>query len=152
MVADLAELSGTLRRLGGDRRERLLQRMQQVAEGISSETECSVHLHVSDSFPLVVNDPQLYERALEVLSKSLGSDRVRVMTDVPMTADDFAHYLEMVPALYVKLGCALEGRSAYPLHHRCFDIDERAIWTGVEAVSSILLDSMTARVSEEVGA
>ena len=152
VVADLVELSGTLRSLGGDRRERLLRRMQRVSDGISSETGCSVRLNVSDSFPPVVNDPELYERALEVLPETLGSDRVRVLTDVPMTADDFAHYLEAVPALYVKLGCAPAEGSVYPLHHRCFDIDEQVIWTGVEAISSILLDSMTAPVSEEVSA
>jgi amidohydrolase len=152
VVAGLVELSGTLRSLGGDRRERLLQSMQRVAGGISGEVGCSVHLRVSDSFPPVVNDPKLYERALEVLPQTLGSNRVRVLTDVPMTADDFAHYLEAVPALYVKLGCAPEEGSAYPLHHRCFDIDERVIWTGVEAVSSILLDAMEARTAEEVRA
>jgi amidohydrolase len=152
VVADRVELSGTLRSLGGDRRERLLRSMQRVAGGTSGDTGCSVRLNVSDSFPAVVNDPELYERALEILLKTLGSDKVSVLTDVPMTADDFAHYLEAVPALYIKLGCApAEGR-VYPLHHHCFDIDDRVIWTGVEAVSSILLDTMAARVAEEMRA
>jgi amidohydrolase len=152
VVADLVELSGTLRSLGGDRRERLLQSMQRVAEGTSGTTGCSVRLNVSDSFPAVVNDPEYYERALEILLETLGSDRVRVLTDVPMTADDFAHYLQAVPAVYIKLGCAPAEGSVYPLHHHCFDIDERVIWTGVEAVSSILLDTMEARVAEEMRA
>jgi amidohydrolase len=152
VVADRVELSGTLRSLGGDRRERLLRSMQRVAGGTSGDTGCSVRLNVSDSFPAVVNDPELYERALEILLKTLGSDKVSVLTDVPMTADDFAHYLEAVPALYVKLGCSPVEGNVYPLHHRCFDIDEQVIWTGVEAVSSILLDTMEARVAEEVHA
>jgi metal-dependent amidase/aminoacylase/carboxypeptidase family protein len=105
-----------------------------------------VRLNISDTFPPVVNDPNLYDRALEVLPETLGGDRVCVLTDVPMTADDFAHYLEAVPGLYVKLGCASAEGSVYPLHHRCFDLDEQVIWTGVEAISSILLDSMMARV------
>jgi amidohydrolase len=146
VVADLVELSGTLRSLGEDRRERLLRRMQQVSEGISGETGCSVRLNISDTFPPVVNDPNLYDRALEVLPETLGGDRVCVLTGVPMTADDFAHYLEAVPGLYVKLGCTSAEGSVYPLHHRCFDLDEQVIWTGVEAISSILLDSMMARV------
>jgi amidohydrolase len=150
VVADLVELSGTLRSLGGDHRERLLRSMQRVAGGTSGDTGCSVRLNVSDSFPAVVNDPELYERALEILLETIGSDRVRVLTEVPMTADDFAHYLEAVPALYVKLGCAPEEGGVYPLHHRCFDIDERVIWTGVEAISSILLHTMEARVAEEM--
>ena len=152
VVADLVELSGTLRSLGGDRRERLLRSMQRVVEGISGETGCSVHLNVSDSFPAVVNDPELYERTLEILPETLGSDRVRVLTDVPMTADDFAHYLKATPALYMKLGCAPAEGSVYPLHHRCFDIDERVIWTGVETISSILLETMETRVAEEMRA
>jgi metal-dependent amidase/aminoacylase/carboxypeptidase family protein len=52
----------------------------------------------------------------------------------------------------VKLGCASAEGRVYPLHHRCFDIDEQVIWTGVEAVCSILLDTMEARVAEEVHA
>jgi amidohydrolase len=152
VVADLVELSGTLRSLGGDRRERLLRSMQRVVGGISGETGCSVCLHVSDSFPAVVNDPELYERTLKILPETLGNDRVRVRTDVPMTADDFAHYLKATPALYMKLGCAPAEGSVYPLHHRCFDIDERVIWTGVETISSILLETMETRVAEEMRA
>lgn len=154
VVADLVELSGTLRTLGGDRRERLLGRIREVADGVSRETGASVRLNVSDSFPPVVNTPDLYERALGALSKSLGDGGVRVLTEVPMTADDFAYYTELVPALYLKVGCApADGDGdAYPLHHRCFDIDERAIWTGVEAISSAVLNEMEARASEEARA
>ena len=148
VVADRVELSGTLRSLGGDRREHLLERMRRVAGGISSETGCSVRLDVSDSFPPVVNDPRLYERALHVLPETLGGDRVSVLTGVPMTADDFAHYLHAVPALYLKVGCGPAEGNAYPLHHRCFDVDDQAIWTGVAAISSVLLDVMMAGISD----
>jgi amidohydrolase len=67
-----------------------------------------------------------------------------------MTADDFAHYLEAVPAMYIKLGCAPKEGSVYPLHHRCFDLDEQVIWTGVEVIASILLHTMEAQVAEEM--
>ena len=152
VVADLVELSGTLRTLGGDRRERLVGRIREVADGVSKETGGSVRLNFSDSFPPVVNTLDLYDRALGALSKSLGDGGVRVLTEVPMTADDFAYYTEMVPALYLKLGCAPAEGDTYPLHHRCFDIDERAIWTGVEAISSAVLNEMEARASGEVRA
>lgn len=148
IVADLVDLSGTLRTLGGDRRERLLRSMRQVAEGVSTGTGCSVRFDVSDSFPPVVNASHLYERALTVLSEDLGSDRVRILTNVPMTADDFAHY--PVPTLYLKVGCVPSEGPSYPVHHHYFDLDERAIWTGVEAVSSILLGAMEARISKEI--
>ncbi len=152
IVADRVELSGTLRTLGGDSRDRLLRRMRQVSEGVSLETGCSVRLNVSDSFPPVVNAPELYGRALAALSEEGSSVGVRVLTDIPMTADDFAHYLKAVPALYLKVGCAPQDGKAYPLHHRCFDIDERALWTGVEAISSVLLDALRANVSKEAPA
>ena len=145
IVADFVELSGTLRTLGGERRKHLLHRMREVAEGISTETGCSVRLDVSDSFPAVVNAPELYERALDVLPGTLGEDGVRVQVDTPMTADDFAYYLETSPALYLKVGCAPQEGTAYSLHHRLFDINERAIWTDVRALSSVLIDAMESR-------
>lgn len=101
IVADHVELSGTLRSLGEDRRKRLLGSMQRIAEAVSTETGCSVRLEVSDSFPAVINDPRLYDSARGMLSWQLSGERVRVLRDIPMTADDFAHYLEAIPGLYL---------------------------------------------------
>lgn len=145
IVADHVELSGTLRTLGGDRRQRLLGRLRDVAEGVSRETGCSVRLDVSDSFPPVVNDPELHGRALDALRDKFGDEGVSVPSEVPMTADDFSYYSEAAPTLYLKVGCASPDGPVYPLHHPRFDIDERAIWTGVEALCSVVLGEMESR-------
>lgn len=142
IIADHVELSGTLRTLGGESRERVVRRMEQVAEGIAVETGCEVDLRFSDSFPAVENDPDLYKRVGRALPEVLGEGRLQELDEVPMTADDFAYYLESVPGLYLKIGCGPRDGAAYPLHHPSFDLDERALWTGVEAMTASIVAAM----------
>jgi amidohydrolase len=149
IVADRVELAGTLRTLGGDPRERLIRRMFEVADGVSRESGCEVNLDISDSFPPVDNDPSLYERAEKSLTETIGSDRLRVLQEIPMTADDFAFYLDSVPGLYLKIGCAPPDGRAYPLHHPRFDVDESALRTGVEALATVMVAEMEARSGSE---
>ncbi len=148
VVADHVELSGTLRTLGGESRKRMVRRMERVADGVAVETGCDVDLRFSDSFPAVDNDPDLYERVARVLPEVLGKNRILELDEIPMTADDFAYYVESVPGLYLKIGCAPREGVAYPLHHPGFDLDERALWTGVEAMAaSIVAATESGRVS-----
>lgn len=147
IVADHVELSGTIRTLGGESRERMVQSMQRVADGIAVETGCDVDLRFSDSFSAVDNDPHLLELAARALHEVLGKDRVQELDQVPMTADDFAYYLESVPGLYPKIGCAPHDGIAYPLHHPNFDLDERSLWTGVEAMATNIIATMEGGVN-----
>ena len=149
IVADRVELAGTLRTLGGDARERLIRRMSEVADGVSRESGCEVDLNISDTFPPVDNDPGLYERAQNALPEVMGGDRLRVLREIPMTADDFAYYLDSVPGLYLKIGCAPPDGRAYPLHHPRFDLDESALRAGVEALATIVVAEMEARSEAE---
>ncbi len=149
IVADLVELSGTLRTMGGESRERILQGMQETAEGVSLQSGCAIDLEISDSFPAVINDPVLYEQVASLLPEVLGEDRLRLLDRIPMTADDFAYYLESVPGLYLKIGCAPDNGPTYPLHHPHFDLDERALWTGVEAMSATIATLMEDHGADE---
>ena len=149
IVADRVELAGTLRTLGGETRGRLIRRLSEVADGVARESGCEVALNISDTFPPVDNDPGLYERAEKALFETIGVDRLRVLREVPMTADDFAYYLDSVPGLYLKIGCAPPDGRAYPLHHPRFDVDERALRTGVEALATVLVAEMEARSEAE---
>lgn len=149
IVADRVELAGTLRTLGGGARERLVRRMYEVAAGVSRESGCEVVLNISDSFPPVDNDPSLHERAENALAEMIGNDRLRELREIPMTADDFAYYLDSVPGLYLKIGCAPPDGRTYPLHHPRFDVDESALRAGVEALATVVVAEMEARSGSE---
>lgn len=151
IVADLVELSGTLRTLGGNSRERMVRRMLDVANGVSRESGCTVDLRISDSFPAVVNAPALYERTASALITTLGEAHVVEIREIPLTADDFAYYLESVPGLYLKIGCAPRDRTCYPLHHPCFDLGEEALWTGVKALAAAIVAEMEAHSASSGG-
>ena len=61
----------------------------------------------------------------------LGSENV-VALDLRMTAEDFAYYSQEIPSTFYRLGIMdKEGKINSPLHSPTFDIDEKALLTGV---------------------
>ena len=60
-----------------------------------------------------------------------GSDKVRILSEASLGAEDFSMYLEHAPGLMFRLGVGYQDRVNHPLHHPQFEIDESAIVTGV---------------------
>jgi amidohydrolase len=146
VLADRVEMTGTIRSLDERVRRRLRDALEQVAAGVAATSGATVDVEWANAMPAVRNAPPLVSRAQPILSERLGTANVRRLTDPPMTSDDFALYAERVPGLYLKLGVCGPG-GCRPLHHSLFDVDERAIGTGVEAldtlVRSLLRDPLT---------
>ncbi|MFM8293921.1 MAG: M20/M25/M40 family metallo-hydrolase, partial [Microcystaceae cyanobacterium] len=60
-----------------------------------------------------------------------GGDRVQILPDPSLGAEDFALYLEKVPGAMFRLGVGYADKHNAPLHHPQFSADEAAILTGV---------------------
>ncbi|HDL49327.1 MAG TPA: hypothetical protein ENH33_05140 [Actinobacteria bacterium] len=60
-----------------------------------------------------------------------------------MGAEDFSAYLEDIPGAMFRLGAASEGRDPVDLHSSRFDVDERAIETGVLAGAATLMGMLS---------
>jgi amidohydrolase len=60
-----------------------------------------------------------------------GSDRVQILLEPSLGAEDFSMYLEHAPGTMFRLGVGYPDRKNYPLHHPQFEVDESAIITGV---------------------
>jgi amidohydrolase len=71
---------------------------------------------------------QILQTAAE---EAWGSDRVLVLTEPSLGAEDFSRYLEYAPGSMFRLGVGYEDRNNYPLHHPQFEVNEAAIVTGV---------------------
>lgn len=137
VLADNVELTGTIRTVDEDVRQRLKAGLERVSSGIGAAAGCRVEVEWANAMPAVRNAAELVNRAEMVLAERLGPGKVRTLVDPPMTSDDFALYAERVPGLYLKLG--VRGPSHdQPLHHSLFDVDERAIETGVDALDALV--------------
>jgi amidohydrolase len=139
VLADGVHLTGTIRAVDEAVRTRLKARLEQVVAGVASAGGATAEVEWANAMPAVRNHADVAVRAHRVLP-----DRAQVarISDPPMTTDDFALYAERVPGLYVKLGVAGPD-GCHPLHHSLFDVDERAIATGVDGLDVLVRSLLT---------
>ncbi|MBX3030924.1 MAG: amidohydrolase [Chloroflexi bacterium] len=151
VVADEAEITGTLRTLEPVVRARLRETVERTVDGVATAADLVHQLRWADEMPPVLNDPALVTRALRCAASTLGQDQVHHLAEPPMTADDFALYGELGPSLYLKLGVA-GSEPAVSLHSAGFDVDERCIGTGVAVLETLTRDVLAASIPAADGA
>ncbi len=133
-----AEITGTIRSVEPHTRMRMRAAVERVAAAAAALVGARVDVEWANEMPPVLNDPRLLGAARHILPEVLEPDGLRSLGGPPMTADDFALFAERVPGLYLKLGVAEPGATAWPsLHDGRFDIDERAIDVGVTSLATL---------------
>jgi amidohydrolase len=81
--------------------------------------------------PSVQNDPDLTRLVEEASLEAWGKDRVLILTEPSLGAEDFSIYLDQAPGTMFRLGVGSSNLLNPPLHHPEFKVDESAIVTGV---------------------
>lgn len=126
IVAESARLTGTLRAFDNAMFQALQDGLSDAARAVEAEWGVCVDLAYSESYPPLINDAKLFARA----AKQLAQFDFRELPEPTMLSEDFSYYLERVPGVFFKLGLG----TGIPLHTPEFDLDERALVTGVEAM------------------
>ncbi|MEG1930328.1 MAG: amidohydrolase [Anaerovorax sp.] len=109
----------------------MLMRLQEIAATYERNYGCTVEIKYNAGFPPVRNDPQVFEEARDLLSRSFAFQTIETPY---MQAEDFSFYLERIPGLFLFLGT---GHTA-PLHSECFDFDEDILEIGLNAYLKLL--------------
>ncbi len=139
VLAEHAEVTGTLRAVDPAVRGRLRSELERIASGCAAMLALEMEFAWADEMPPIVNDPRLASRALSVIGSLLGVDAARSLPVPPMTSDDFALFAHLAPALYLKLG--VSGGEPWPtLHSALFDVDERSIGVGIAVLEGLTRD------------
>jgi amidohydrolase len=96
-------------------------------------TTCTVH-HTR-GVPPVVNDETAVSVARDAVGRTLGAAGA-VTAPQSWGGDDFAWYTQRVPGAYLRLGThdPAAGEATLDLHAGHFDVDERAIATGIRVL------------------
>jgi amidohydrolase len=140
VVADQAELSGTIRCASPAVRALLFDHIRRVAEGTATALGAKCELEFTLGIPSVVNNQRLVERVRRELAPVIGSENI-VEPPVRMGGDDFSVFAEKVPGCYIHIGFADPGSNrVLNLHTAEFDFDERALAFGsfVLAAASLM--------------
>jgi amidohydrolase len=133
IIADTAELEGTVRYFNPDLAGFFHRRIEAIVAGVCASHGASYQLDYISFYPPVINNEKITD-----LVRSVATDLVETPLGIvpecqTMGGEDMSFFLQQVPGCYFFLGSANPDLSlAYPHHHPRFDFDETALTTGVE--------------------
>jgi amidohydrolase len=129
------EMTGTIRSYSPAVRERVLERVRQVAEGVAEAGGARAELEFTPLTPALINDPQVVAVVREAAEEVLGPENVS-SGERTMGSEDAAYFLRQVPGCYFFLGSSNPERGIDAPHHNPrFDIDEDALPLGVAVMA-----------------
>jgi amidohydrolase len=138
IIADRVEMRGTLRTFDPNVRERLLDRLTSIAQGIAASMEASCDVEDRYGAPPVVNDPDLAVLTRDAILPVMGEEQV-IVSEPSAGGDDFAYFAQSSP------GCLFVVGSSNPLrgldkahHHPSFDIDETCLPIAAASLEAVL--------------
>ncbi|KYC42789.1 hydrolase [Scytonema hofmannii PCC 7110] len=132
IIADKVQLLGTVRSLHPETRANLPQWIEKIVKSVCNSYGAKYQVNYRQGVPGVQNDYFLTQLLQSAAEEAWGSDRVQVLPESSLGAEDFSVYLEHAPGSMFRLGVGFKDRILnYPLHHPLFDVDESAIITGV---------------------
>jgi len=136
VIADQVRLWGTVRSLHPETRAQLPQWIEGIVQNTCHMYRARYTLQYRTGVPGVHNDPQLTQLVEQSARAAWGAERVQILNEPSLGAEDFSLYLEQVPGTMFRLGTGIPGQPYYSLHHPKFTVDETAILTGVVTMAT----------------
>ena len=132
VIADKVQLLGTVRSLHPETRDKLPQWIENIVANVCNSYNAKYQVNYHQGVPSVQNDNALTQLLQSSAEEAWSNDRVQILPEPSLGAEDFSVYLEHAPGSMFRLGVGYEERIInHPLHHPQFEVDESAIITGV---------------------
>ncbi|MGL5077410.1 MAG: M20 metallopeptidase family protein [Waterburya sp.] len=133
VIADTANLSGTIRYFDSKLETLISQRLEAIISSICQMHGADYKLDHWQLYPPTINDSAIAELVRSVAAEVVETPIGVVPECQTMGGEDMSFFLQQVPGCYFFLGSANpEQGLAYPHHHPRFDFDETALGMGVE--------------------
>jgi amidohydrolase len=131
VIADQVRMLGTVRSLHPETSAALPDWIEQIVATVCQTYGAKYHMNYRRGVPSVQNDLLLTQIIEAAAQEALGGDRVQILLEPSLGAEDFSMYLDHAPGTMFRLGVGHADKPNYPLHHPQFDVNEEAIVTGV---------------------
>jgi amidohydrolase len=133
VIADSAQMSGTVRYFNPNLADVLPQRIEQIIAGVCQCHGASYEFDYHRLYPPVINNAEIAQLVKAAVESVVETPLGIVPECQTMAAEDMSYFLQAVPGCYFFLGSANAQKNlAYPHHHPRFDFDEAALGIGVE--------------------
>ena len=131
VIADQVRMAGTVRSLHPETHAHLPEWIESLVTNVCSTYDAKCQVNYRRGVPSVQNDQFLTRLVEEAGLEAWGQDRVLILSEPSMGAEDFSLYLQQAPGTMFRLGVGSPNLLNPPLHHPEFLVDESAILTGV---------------------
>lgn len=134
-----ATMSGTVRTLDEDVRQKLAKRIQETIVGIARAMGGDATVDYAFGYPVMVNDEEMTELVRSVAHEVVGEERTRYNHPPIMPSEDVGYFISRATGCYFNLGVLNEAKGITVANHNPgFDIDEDALPVGVAMLVRIV--------------
>ncbi|MBR0664499.1 amidohydrolase [Roseomonas hellenica] len=138
VIAETAELRGTVRTLLPEERDLVEAGMTRIVEGIASAHGATATIRYQRGYPPTMNDAAQTERAALAAARVLGERHVIRERPPMMGAEDFSYMLLQRPGCFVRLGQAGADKGSVPVHNPKYDFNDDILPLGASFFASIV--------------
>jgi amidohydrolase len=131
VIPETAHLLGTVRTVSEVTRERVLEGVRRVADGIATAHGAEAAVELIRGYPVTSNDAGFAEFVLDTAREVLGAGHVTPMRHPVMGSEDFSYVLQRVPGAMANLGTRPESGEVYPNHSNRMLLNEAALAAGI---------------------
>lgn len=139
IIPETARLGGTVRTLDDDLRQRMPERIEELARGVARGMRGDAELGYRFSYPVTRNDAGAAGLALGVAGELFGEENTIELAHPSMGGEDFAFFLEKVPGAFIWLGVG----DVSGLHTPKFAFDEEVLPRGSALFVALALESLS---------
>ncbi|HEX8231908.1 MAG TPA: amidohydrolase [Caulobacteraceae bacterium] len=135
IIPDEANLAGTLRTYGAERRKDVMARIERTVKGLSDSYGAKGEVVWEGTNPAVINDAAVTAAVIPALEQASGQAVVQ-NPKLRTVSEDFSYFNEVAPTVYWGVGSTpnFSTMEAAPANHSPqFNIDERVMPVGVKA-------------------
>ena len=130
-IPEKVTMTGTVRTLSEEARERIFRRMGEIITHISGMHNGRYAFDRKRGYPALANHENMVEFVRGVGNGLLGEENVILLDKPTMGGEDFAYFLQKIPGAIFWLGCGNEAKGITEmLHNPNFLMDEDALILG----------------------
>ena len=138
IMADSVRLEGTLRAVGDDKFNYLLDYLEEKMKILSEESGATIEVNLESKLPSVVNDYNLVQIGRKI-GEDIFKERFVLGEKVYLAGDNAAYYFQKTPGIRMVFFAKKENEINYPLHNSKFDFNEDIFYYALSTIYQMIL-------------
>jgi amidohydrolase len=135
VIPEKAYLKGTFRTMDEGWRAKALELIESHVNHVTAQFGATADLTISKGYPFLENDPELTTAVRSIAETHFGEENIETLP-IRLTSEDFSYYAREIPVCFFRLGVRNEAEGiVYGVHHPRFNIDDRALVVGIQAMT-----------------